>query len=56
MKQRGGSRASDNHSTRDVLRAGDTRAYVGCGVDKVFQRIYDRAIWMKDRKLHIRPA
>jgi len=32
---RGGSRTSNNHFTRDVLRADGTRAYVGYGVDSL---------------------
>jgi hypothetical protein len=31
----GGSRTSNNHFTRDVLRADGTRAYVGYGVDSL---------------------
>jgi len=33
--QGGGSRTSNNHSTRDVLRADGTKAYVGYGVDSL---------------------
>ena len=32
----GGSRTSNNHFTRDVLRADGTRAYVGYGVDSLY--------------------
>jgi hypothetical protein len=31
----GGSRTSNNHFTRDVLRADGTKAYVGYGVDSL---------------------
>ncbi len=31
----GGSRTSNNHFTRDVLRADGTKAYVGCGADSL---------------------
>ena len=33
--QGGGSRTSNNHFTRDVLRADGTKAYVGYGVDSL---------------------
>ena len=35
VEQGGGSRTSNNHFTRDVLRADGSKAYVGYGVDSL---------------------